>query len=66
MGKDGAEGMQAMNEQDCLTIAQDEASSIVFGMPAAAIALNAVNEILPVELIADCLVKQTAINNQAA
>ncbi|NOQ36996.1 MAG: chemotaxis-specific protein-glutamate methyltransferase CheB [Methylococcaceae bacterium] len=66
MGKDGAEGMQAMNEQDCLTIAQDEASSIVFGMPAAAIALNAVNEILPVELIADCLVKQTAINNHAA
>lgn len=62
MGKDGAEGMQAMSEQACLTIAQDEASSIVFGMPAAAVALNAVNKTLPIELIADYLVKQSPIN----
>lgn len=61
MGHDGAEGMQAMFEQQCLTIAQDESSSIVFGMPAAAIALNAVSKILPLETIAQFLIEQTAV-----
>ncbi len=58
MGEDGAEGMLAMHEQHCLTLAQNEESSIVFGMPAAAIALNAVDKVLPVEAIADCLLEQ--------
>ncbi len=58
MGSDGAEGLQAMFEQQCLTIAQDEASSIVFGMPAAAIALNAVSKVLPLEAIAQFLIEQ--------
>lgn len=58
MGEDGAEGMLAMHEQQCLTIAQNEESSIVFGMPAAAIALNAVDKVLPVEDIAGCLLEQ--------
>jgi two-component system chemotaxis response regulator CheB len=56
MGSDGAEGMLAMMEQHCLTIAQDENSSIVFGMPAAAIALNAVSKILPLDAIASFLI----------
>jgi two-component system chemotaxis response regulator CheB len=57
MGCDGAEGMLAMFEQQCLTIAQDQASSIVFGMPATAIALNAVSRILPLEEIAQFLLE---------
>lgn len=61
MGNDGAEGMQAMFEQQCLTIAQDQASSIVFGMPAAAIALNAVSKTLPLEAIAHFLIEQIPV-----
>lgn len=58
MGCDGADGLLAMYEQQCLTIAQDQASSIVFGMPAAAIALNAVTKTLPLEAIGDFLIQQ--------
>lgn len=64
MGSDGAEGLQAMFEQQCLTIAQDEPSSIVFGMPAAAIALNAVAKVLPLEAIAGFLIDQTNIRRK--
>jgi two-component system chemotaxis response regulator CheB len=62
MGCDGAQGMRTMFDQKCLTIAQDEATSIVFGMPAAAIALNGVSKILPLEEIAPFLVQQLAFS----
>ncbi len=55
MGNDGADGLLAMHKNNCFTIAQDEQSSIVFGMPNAAIQLNAVNKVLPVEEICHCL-----------
>lgn len=41
MGNDGAPGLKEMNEQGAMTIAQDKDSSIVFGMPAEAIKINA-------------------------
>lgn len=47
MGEDGASGMQQMKEAGAKTFCQDEATSIVFGMPKAAIALEAVDRILP-------------------
>lgn len=47
MGQDGAEGMAALKTAGGLNIAQDEGSSAVFGMPRAAIQLNAVHQILP-------------------
>lgn len=55
MGKDGAVAMLEMKRAGSFTIAQDEASCIVFGMPKEAIALGAVDEVLPVTRIAERL-----------
>lgn len=55
MGDDGAAGLLAMHKAGALTVAQDEASCVVFGMPACAIALGAVDKILPIEKIAEAL-----------
>ncbi|MDD5037594.1 MAG: CheB methylesterase domain-containing protein, partial [Methylococcaceae bacterium] len=57
MGRDGVEGMKAIAEVGGVTIAQDEESSIVFGMPKEAIAANAARYILPLPEIAPALVK---------
>ncbi|MCP5046753.1 MAG: chemotaxis response regulator protein-glutamate methylesterase, partial [bacterium] len=51
MGKDGAEGMKDMHDAGAYTIAQDEATSVVFGMPNEAIRLGGVDEILPLQKI---------------
>lgn len=53
MGHDGAEGLLAMRKAGAPTIAQDEASSVVFGMAKEAIRIGAVNEILSLERIAE-------------
>ena len=52
MGRDGAAGLLAMRERGALTLGQDEASSTVYGMPAAAFALGAVERQLPLDRIA--------------
>lgn len=52
MGRDGAEGLLAMRNSGAYTIAQDEATSVVYGMPRAAAELNAAREILPLPAIA--------------
>jgi len=51
MGKDGAQGLLRLKESGAFTIAQDEKSCAVFGMPKAAIALNAADEVLSLETI---------------
>jgi two-component system chemotaxis response regulator CheB len=51
MGKDGAAGLLEIKQSGGATIAQDEASCVVFGMPREAIALGAACEILPLEEI---------------
>ncbi|HYF69524.1 MAG TPA: chemotaxis response regulator protein-glutamate methylesterase [Ohtaekwangia sp.] len=51
MGKDGANGLLSMKKSGALTIAQDEASCIVFGMPKEAIKLNAADKVLPLSEI---------------
>lgn len=53
MGSDGAQGLLAMARAGATTIAQDEASCIVFGMPKAAIALGAAGVVAPLHRIAD-------------
>ncbi|MEM6795970.1 MAG: TraB family protein [Acidobacteriota bacterium] len=61
MGRDGAEGMQAIANAGGTTIAQDEATSVVFGMPKEAIDLGAAHQVLPIDAIAPAvlqLVKQ--------
>jgi two-component system chemotaxis response regulator CheB len=60
MGSDGAKGLLAMRESGSLTIAQDEATSLVFGMPKEAIALGAASEILPLHTIAGRVLKYVA------
>lgn len=52
MGRDGAEGLKAMHDAGARTIAQDEASSVVFGMPKEAIALGAADRILALDQVA--------------
>jgi two-component system, chemotaxis family, protein-glutamate methylesterase/glutaminase len=61
MGRDGADGMLAIAKLGGLTIAQDEASSVVFGMPKEAIALGAVQHILPISAIAPLLLAKLKI-----
>lgn len=51
MGKDGAEGIKFIHDEGGYTIAQDESTSIVFGMPKAAIELDAIDDILPIDRI---------------
>lgn len=55
MGDDGAEGMAMLFEKGARTIVQDEATSVVFGIPAAAIERNAAEYVLPVNQIASAL-----------
>jgi len=52
MGDDGARGLKEMKEAGATTIAQDETSCIVFGMPKEAIARGGVDHVLPLERIA--------------
>lgn len=55
MGRDGAAGLLAMRRRGALTLAQDEATCAVYGMPAAALAQGAVERQLPLEQIAPAL-----------
>jgi two-component system, chemotaxis family, protein-glutamate methylesterase/glutaminase len=52
MGKDGARGLKEMLEAGSRTIAQDEATSVVWGMPGEAVALGAAQHVLPLESVA--------------
>jgi two-component system chemotaxis response regulator CheB len=51
MGKDGAAGMLEMKQAGAWNVAQDEATSVVFGMPKEAIAAGGVDEVLPLHEI---------------
>jgi two-component system, chemotaxis family, protein-glutamate methylesterase/glutaminase len=57
MGRDGAEGMKEMREAGAPTLAQDESSSVVWGMPGAAWQIGAVQSLHPLPQIAEQIVK---------
>lgn len=57
MGKDGARGLKEIRARGGHTIAQDEASSVVFGMPREAIALGAAETVLPLDGVAPQLLE---------
>jgi two-component system chemotaxis response regulator CheB len=64
MGRDGAEGIRHIKALGGTTMAQNEASSIVYGMPRAAIETSCVDHILPPEAIRDELVRRFARQRQ--
>ena len=57
MGDDGARGLLEMKEEGAQTIAQDEKSCVVFGMPKEAIKLGAADKVLPLDQIASYMLK---------
>ncbi|MDR9440726.1 MAG: chemotaxis response regulator protein-glutamate methylesterase [Halomonas sp.] len=65
MGKDGAAGLLEMRQAGSATLAQDEASCVVFGMPREAIALDAASDVLPLEEIAPRLLSLAAASGRA-
>ena len=56
MGADGAKGMLEMKESGAFNVAQDEKTSVVWGMPGSAVKLGAVDKVIPLEKIADEIV----------
>lgn len=57
MGRDGGEGLLALRQCGWRTLAQDEATSVVYGMPRAAVELNAAEKILPLNAIAGAIMQ---------
>ena len=66
MGDDGARGMRRMRDAGAHTIAQDEATCVVFGMPKEAIAHGGAEQVLPLPQIAQALLRQIASATKAA
>jgi two-component system chemotaxis response regulator CheB len=58
MGQDGAEGLRQLRQRGAVTFAQDEATSVVFGMPRAAWQAGATQTLLPLERIAPFLLRR--------
>lgn len=65
MGRDGAEGMKEMREAGALTIAQDEKSSVVWGMPGAAWQIGAVQSLHPLQQIAARILELTNVRPES-
>jgi two-component system, chemotaxis family, protein-glutamate methylesterase/glutaminase len=55
MGDDGARGLREMHDAGAHTIAQDEESCVVYGMPKEAVKLGGVDEVLPLQRIAGAI-----------
>jgi two-component system chemotaxis response regulator CheB len=66
MGNDGARGAMAIQENGGLVIAQDEATSVIFGMPAEAIKTGAVDHVLPLEQIAAAITRRLTFYSSTA
>jgi two-component system, chemotaxis family, protein-glutamate methylesterase/glutaminase len=60
MGADGARGLLAMHDNGAHTIAQDEKSCVIFGMPKEAIVLGGVNQVLPLSQIGQAILARVS------
>ena len=65
MGRDGATGLLRIREAGGLTIVQDEATSVVYGMPREAVALGAAARILPLPEIATLVAGIASSNSRS-
>lgn len=61
MGSDGAKGIVKMKKSNSYTISQDESTSVVYGMPKAAIATDCIDEVLPLDKIADKIISKVGV-----
>ena len=61
MGDDGSHGMKEMHDSGAFNFAQDEKTSIVWGMPGEAVKAGAVDKILPLQDIANAVVSRAKI-----
>ena len=66
MGEDGAEGIKAIKDAGGLAVAQDEASSVVFGMPKVAIERGHVNRVVALDAMANLLQAQCALQRASS
>ncbi len=66
MGGDGARGMLAMRHAGSHTIAEDESTCVVFGMPREAIGCGAVDQVLPLDRIAAALLRAAGGSERGA
>jgi len=64
MGKDGAQGLKKIRDAGGRTIVQDEASSLVFGMPREAVLAGAAGVVSPLEKIADAIVQAAFLREE--
>ncbi|MEM9837662.1 MAG: chemotaxis response regulator protein-glutamate methylesterase [Pseudomonadota bacterium] len=62
MGRDGAEGLKSLRASGCQTLVQDEATSVVFGMPKAALAIDAAEDAFPIEQITGAVLERARMN----
>jgi two-component system chemotaxis response regulator CheB len=60
MGADGAQGLLAMKKAGASTMAQDEATCVVYGMPREAFRMGATQRVLPLSSIASALLREAA------
>lgn len=61
MGHDGAQGMKAIKERQGFTIAEDQSTSVVFGMPKSAIELGVVDKVAPLHAVAAEIMKAVSL-----
>ena len=57
MGNDGAKSLRALRRDGAYIMVQDEASSVVWGMPGSAVETGYVNEIVPLNAMPDCITR---------
>jgi two-component system chemotaxis response regulator CheB len=66
MGSDGANGLLEIHSKGASTIAQDEESCVVFGMPREAIRRGAASQVLPLDQIASAMVRLVSVHDREA